>query len=68
MSVPLIERTYRARLPNGEVANVNCFDFNMCRFADMDGEYDRYIQLMNGVWIRHRLLTVLAKARTVPVH
>ncbi|KKL47377.1 hypothetical protein LCGC14_2336120 [marine sediment metagenome] len=56
---PLIERTYRVRLPGGEEAEVNRFDLNMSRFADSDGGYDRYIQMSDGAWIRHRLLTVL---------
>ena len=56
----LLDRTHRVRLPNGETCEVNRFDFNMHRFADLDGESDRYIQLACGAWIRHRKLEFLA--------
>lgn len=61
---PLLERTYHVRLPNGKRAKANVFALNMCRFADMDGEYDKYIQLTDSAWIRHRLLTIIPKRAT----
>ena len=58
-NIPIIERTFRVRLPNGTEAEINRFDLNANRLADIDGEWDRYVQLTDGAWIRHRLLTVI---------
>jgi hypothetical protein len=63
--VPLIERTYRVRLPNGVLGEVRRLDLNMHRFADLEGTWDRYIQLIDGGWIRHRLLTIVDDWREV---
>ncbi|KKL19085.1 hypothetical protein LCGC14_2469020 [marine sediment metagenome] len=59
MPTSLIDRTYRVTLPSGAEARVNRFDLNMCRFGDMDGGYDRHIQLTDSAWIRHRLLKII---------
>ena len=59
-AVDLLDRTHRVRLPNGETCEVNRFDFNMHRFADLDDEWDRTIQLACGAWIRHRNLVFIA--------
>ena len=58
---PLMDRTYRVSLPSGELAEVPCLELNMARFADLDGGNDGHIQLTNGAWIRHRVLTVIQR-------
>lgn len=53
--VPLVERTYKVIKPNGEVTEVNRFDFNLAYCVARD----RYIQCMDTSWIRVRNLMVL---------
>ena len=53
--IPLIDRTYKVKRPNGDVAEVNRFDFNLAYCADRD----TYIQCTDTGWIRIRNLTVL---------
>ncbi|KKL92476.1 hypothetical protein LCGC14_1884310 [marine sediment metagenome] len=58
--VPLILRTVRVRLPNGEVHEVNRFDFNLMTAAKAT---DYYIQLSNLAWIRFGNLTFVGQAQ-----
>lgn len=53
--VPLVQRTYKVAKPNGEVSEVNRFDFNLaCSVAPND-----YIQCSDTSWIRARYLCIL---------
>ena len=56
----LSDRTYRVRLQNGRLAEVNCFNFNCARDGDYFGEHDNYVQLTDGGWISYRRLTIQA--------
>ncbi len=53
--IPLVERTYKVRLPNGQITEVNRFDYNLAYCADRN----TYIQCSNTGWIRVCNLTVL---------
>lgn len=56
--VPLIDRTITVRKPNGELAEINRFDFNLAMCCDRGG--DRYVQLIDKSWIKANRLTRVA--------
>ena len=58
--VPLILRTVRVRIPNGEVHEVNRFDYNLMATAKAD---DMHIQLSDLGWIRFGNLTFVGQAQ-----
>ena len=53
----LINRTYRVRKPNGEIVEVNRFDFNLAACADPT----QYIQCSDTGWMRVDHLTIIRK-------
>ncbi len=53
--VPMIELTYKVTKPNGEITEVNRFDFNLAWCVDKA----HYIQCADTSWVRVGLLTVL---------
>jgi len=54
--IPMIERTYKAKRPNGEAVRVNCFDYNLAYCADKTS----YIQCSDGSWMRIDKLTIVS--------
>jgi len=52
--IPLMERTYKAQKPNGEIVLVNRFDYNLMCYSP-----DNYIQCSDTSWAKHSNLTVL---------
>jgi len=52
-TAPLIDWCHVVRLPNGEHARINRFDYNT------NERSSRYIQLADGAWIRANALTVV---------
>ncbi|KKK87958.1 hypothetical protein LCGC14_2748030 [marine sediment metagenome] len=58
--VPLILRTVRVRTPNGEVHEVNRFDYNLMAAAKAT---DYHIQLSDLAWIRFGNLTFVGQAQ-----
>ena len=59
-TVPIILRTYNVRLPNGEIRQVNRFDFNLMAMAKA---VDRHIQVSDLGWIRFGNLTLVGNAQ-----
>lgn len=54
--IPIVERTYKVRLPSGRTGEINRFDLNLRSFA---GDLDSYIQLRDTSWIKARKLTIV---------
>jgi len=55
LGIPPIERTYKVRKPNGEIVQVNRFDFNLAHCADKTS----YIQCSDRGWMRVDNLTIV---------
>lgn len=56
--VPLIERTYRVKKPNGEIVTVNRFDLNLARCVEHLKK--TYIQCSDTTWINSANLKIIA--------
>jgi len=57
MSVALIDRTRRVRLPSGEEKEINRFDYNLAVATTLNP----FVQCADGVWIRVRSLTPIER-------
>ena len=55
MGIPIIERTYKVRLPNGKETEVNRFYMNLT----MSTRPESWVQCKNGGWISADRLTII---------
>jgi hypothetical protein len=55
-NIPLVERTYKVRKPNGEIVEVNRFGMNLTMCA----QPDRYIQCSDTSWLQAKRLEIIA--------
>ncbi len=55
LGIPLIDRTYKVRKPNGEITQVNRFDMNLTMCAKPES----WIQCSDNSWISANRLTIL---------
>ncbi len=53
--IPLIERTYKGRKPNGEITEVNRFDMNLAMCAKPES----WIQCKDTGWISANRLEIM---------
>ena len=54
--IPLIDRTYKVRRPNGEVTEVNRFDMNLTLCTKPES----WIECNDNVWIQANRLKIIA--------
>ena len=57
-----ITDTYKVRKPNGEITEVNVFDYNLAYCA----KDNPYVQCSDTSWLRVRALTIVPKPKPSP--
>ncbi len=60
MGIPLIERTYKVRLPSGRETEVNRFDMNLTLCAKPES----WIECRDGGWISANRLEIIDSINT----